>query len=234
MLKILEQSQGMPIDVGMLKSCCGIPAKEKCYDKQLLTAVRHATACVEKYTRRTILTKTYEYTHNNNIIYLPKPIIQEVMCVSVFGNVLNKSEYKLYRVLETTVVLLDDKYSGMDITVQYKAGYGDTADCVPVVLNRIIFDCARFLFEYPGKFEALYAYYSGELMVGKTRSADMIGVEDNADTCVMSGGINIANIGAESVSVSARANEAKSSKDKQKSMRKLYLSSCDFDALARL
>ena len=211
MLKILEQSQGMPIDVEMLKSCCGIPAKETSYDKQLLTAIRHATECVEKYTRRTILTKTYEYTHNNNIVYLPKPVIQEVLCVSVFGKMIPQSEYKLYRVLETTVVLLDDKYSGMDITVQYKAGYGTTMDCIPVVLNRIIFDCARFLFEYPGKFEALYAYYSGELMDSKNKSqATQMAVDIEQTSPIQD------------------------AKTKQKSTRQLYLSKAEFDALARV
>lgn len=163
MLKILEQSYGMPIDVQLLKSCCGIPAKVSKYDQDLIQAVRHATACIEKYTRRTIMMKIYEWTHGNTVIYLPMPKIQHVFSVSSNGEMLPATEYKLYKVLETTVVVLHDKYIGNTNVVKYQAGYGDTADCVPTVLSKIIFDCARFLFEYPGKFDALYAYYQNEL-----------------------------------------------------------------------
>ncbi len=163
MLKIIEQSYGMPIDVELLKSCCGIPAKVSKYDQDLIQAVRHATVCIEKYTRRTIMTTTYEWTHGNTVIYLPMPKIQHVISVSCDGVLLAESEYRLYKVLETTVVVLTDKYIGKMNTVKYQAGFGESADTVPVVLSKIIFDCARFLFEYPGKFDALYAYYKGEL-----------------------------------------------------------------------
>lgn len=163
MLKIIEQSRGMPIDVELLKSCCGIPAKVSKYDQDLIQAVRHATACIEKYTRRTIMKTTYEWTHGNIVIYLPMPKIQHVISVISNGEILAKSEYQLYKVLETTVVVLHDKYTGNTNTVRYVAGYGETSDYVPKVLSKIIFDCARFLFEYPGKFDALYAYYKGEL-----------------------------------------------------------------------
>lgn len=178
MLKIIEQSQSMPIDIGLLKSCCGIPQRVSQYDQDLVKAIRHATECVEKYTRRTIICKTYEFSHSNRIIYLPRPVIQQVISVSSAGHILPEAEYKKYKVIDTTVVVLKEEYSGRDNAVTYRAGYGETPECIPTVLSHHIFDCARFLFEYPGKFEALYSYYTNELASNMNTNISVNGMRE--------------------------------------------------------
>lgn len=185
MLKIIKESHALAIDAELLKSCCGIMSNDTRYDKELVTAIRQATRCVEDYSKRTLLCTTLEFSSNNRVMYLPRPLIQKVCQVSSNGEILAETEYRKHRVLDTIAIVLKHEYNGKENAIIYEAGYGDCWQSVPKVLNKMVFDCSRYLFEYPERLAQVKNYYQSHAL-HKTQfgsiHANVFSIDRNAGT----------------------------------------------------
>lgn len=146
-LEILEDKKLLAVDKDMLKVSLGIELADAKWDEYIEHIIHKATGYVETYTQRTIMLKKLQYTHSNNVLYLPKPHINKIESISSNGELLSESEYKKYHSVDTIVVRLEPKYANNENQVIYWAGYGEKPDDIPATLRNIIFDCSRILFE---------------------------------------------------------------------------------------
>lgn len=144
MLTLKHKNRDPAIRLDLFKEIVGLGGVSK-HDKHLLQLIAIATEKVEEYTQRSITPKTWEYTHENHVLYLPRPVIQEIIEVKADDKVIDASEYKKGYTRDTVVILLDPKYMDSVNSVTYKAGYLNTDD-IPDLLVNVIFDYSKALF----------------------------------------------------------------------------------------
>jgi uncharacterized phiE125 gp8 family phage protein len=116
-------------------------------DPLILTFIQVATLWVEQATGKTLLTKTFAYSHEQTRIILPCPPVLEILEVKSKRGILEPKEY-LWRRHRDTVVLETPFFWGIrTLTITYRAGFGDTPEDVPPTLRYAVLTTLAYLYE---------------------------------------------------------------------------------------
>lgn len=112
----------------------------------IITAARER---IEAYTRRSIITQTWELLVGGTGPYLslPRPPVQRIESITADGELVSPSRYQLLRddfLVMTTPV---DATSPGGVVIRYVAGYGDAPASVPQAIRQAILMLVAHMYE---------------------------------------------------------------------------------------
>lgn len=141
-LELVNESKDLLIDLDTIKAT--LELKTNKFDSMLHHCLEKAMITVETYTGRSISYKTWKYTTSQNTFHLPKPKIDDILCVT--SNKKSIKDYEIGHNRDTLIVKISSNSWDNENTVTYTAGY-KTIDQMPLVLQNTIIECTRYFFK---------------------------------------------------------------------------------------
>ncbi len=116
-------------------------------DALLSSLITLATQWIEDATGKTLLQKTWSYTHQNTWLILPKPPILDILEVRTKRRVLQPREYEIYDYRGSKCVEIPFVWERRTLTVTYQAGFGTSPDEIPLALHQAVPTTVAHLYE---------------------------------------------------------------------------------------
>ncbi|ETZ06874.1 hypothetical protein P618_200945 [Holospora obtusa F1] len=154
MIIVIRPNEGTPIDLTILKSVLPVGS----YPSQTIleTWIKVAVQWVEMRLNQAFLTQDIQIISRNNRIPLSRTPFVQILKVEKKGKLLSQSQYTLKKNssgLEELIVPF--QWNSPSISVEYRAGYGETFESVPIVFRQIIMNTVKHLCENAGNLTEL-------------------------------------------------------------------------------
>ncbi|WP_031934441.1 head-tail connector protein [Candidatus Hepatobacter penaei] len=119
------------------------------HDNHLLEGlIRTATAWVEEATGKTLLEKTWRYTHTNPVLTLPHGPITDILEVKSGNRVLLDSAYEVEDLQNTKkITVLSAEKNRRKTSVTYKAGFGTQPEELPDTFRQAVMSTVLYIYE---------------------------------------------------------------------------------------
>lgn len=144
-IKILETTQTLVVTLNDMKNFARIDHNED--DYLLEGLIKTATAWVENATDKSLLHKTLMCTQANSAMVLPRAPIIEIINVKIGGKELKPTQYEVTNHHTTLKVTAHAMYQGGQMSVTYRAGFGQTSREIPETLKQAVMSTVLYMYE---------------------------------------------------------------------------------------
>lgn len=161
------EPENLAVALADAKKQCEVPTSDTSHDSHLTRLIKAATSEVERYTRRALITQTWQLTLREfpPQIALPRPPLQSVESITYVndaGAIVELEEFQVSTYSHPAVILPlfseswpSTRPETLDaITIEYIAGFGDDADDIPEKFKNAIYELVAFRFLNRGDVDA--------------------------------------------------------------------------------
>ena len=149
-IKITTPSQETFFELSFVKTFLRITHDED--DELLAHIMTTAVEWVERELEKTLLTKEIYVAHDNNRFLIPCGPVQSVTSVKRKGATLEEGkDYTLTPRGDSFVIETPFRWKSAKLEIEFKAGFGDTAQEVPPTLKNAVLGTIGYLYENRGR-----------------------------------------------------------------------------------
>lgn len=159
-LTLITPPSIVPVSLLSLRRQLNIADDDNTHDSRLSAMASDAAEYVERHTRRSMITQTFEFTTQwQKCIEIPRPPLHSVTSIKVTGvdgneTTIAAEDYEVITGRFPGVIIMPDDSPGLrdfePVRIRFIAGYGETEDSVPAPMREIIARIVTFYFE-PGR-----------------------------------------------------------------------------------
>jgi uncharacterized phiE125 gp8 family phage protein len=159
-LTLITPPSIVPVSLLTLRRQLNIADDDTTHDDRLSSMASDAAEYVERHTRRSMVTQTFDFTTSwRKLIEIPRPPLQSVVSVNVTGidgseTTMAAEDYEVITVRFPGVVIMPDSMPSLrefePVRIRFVAGYGAAETSVPAPMRELIARIVTFYFE-PGR-----------------------------------------------------------------------------------
>lgn len=143
---VLEKSPHLLLGLEEVK--CFLRLHHDREDEVIRNLIRVAMDWVEECTGKTLLKKRLEYTHHNNLVFLPCGPVRRILSVRTrLRALVEGTDYKILNRSHTKAIEIPFRWRRQSITVTYEAGFGEGPEEVPLTLRQAVLSTVAYLYE---------------------------------------------------------------------------------------